>query len=229
MKGRNSPFFMRVLIVIFFHAITIVLLAQESWMPYPVLEGINVYFPESPTVSRVDSVNTDVISHTTKEEMFLATVTDIHFDRELDSTYYSQILNKYIRDMAQGNLLLNNVSDRYKHLLCRYFKIKSMEDLSNPLITENICFIYKGKVVCLSYWDITKAPDNPLRAKAFFEKVTIEPVSSLSEQSAIAPTSERVNSLPSTKNIWWTKLPWIALLIAFIAIFFRIYNKSTRQ
>lgn len=217
---------MRFILYLFFGSVSIVLSAQESWLPYPILEGINVYFPESPSVNRVDSVNTDVISYSTKEELFLATVTDIHFDRELDSTYYMQLLNKYIRDMAQGNILLNNVSDRYKQLFCRYFKIKSLEDIQNPLITENICFIYKGKVVCLCYWDISKSPDNTLRAKAFFEKVTIEPVGSLSEQSAITTHEERVNSLPATKHIWWERLPLIALLIALIVVFYRLRKKS---
>jgi hypothetical protein len=220
---------MRLILYVCFSTISTLLWAQESWTPYPILSGINVYFPELPTVNRIDSVDTDVISYSTKEELFLATVTDIRFDRELDSVYYMQILNKYIRDMAQGNILLNNVSDKYKQLLCKYFKIKSLEDIQNPLITENICFIYKGKVVCLCYWDISKSPDNALRAKAFFEKATIEPVASLSEQSAITHTEDRVNALPVTKHIWLERLPLIALLMALIVIFYRISKKSKGQ
>lgn len=200
--------------------------AQESWMPYPILDGINVYFPETPSIHKVDSVDTDVISYATAQEMFLVTVTDIDFTKELDSAYYMQILQKYIQDMAHGNLLLNNVEDHYKSLLCRYFKIKTFENLQNPLTTENIIFIYKGKAVCLSYWDISKATENTLRAKAFFEKTNIEPVASLDEQSDLHTSEERINSLPDVKNKWWDKLPWIVLLIALIVIFVRLYKKS---
>ena len=190
--------------------------AQDTWIPYSVSDDIQVYFPDIPNVARVDSIATDVISYKTDDELFLVTVGDITFDKELDSIYYHEILNKYIHDMAEGNILLNNISGRYKGMMSRYFKIKSLQEIDKSILTENQCFIIKGKVICISYWDLSHNKDNILRCKAFFDKTYILQVPTLDQADNVYEDKNTVQTLPQTNKNITQRLPFLILLILLV-------------
>lgn len=208
-----------------------IVFCQESWVAFPTSEGITTFFPEVPDVKILDSIHHELYSYKTEEELFLVNVVKIDKNQSLDSSNYKKILDKYIFDMAEGNSLITDINTTYKGYYCRYFKIKTTKDLEHPILTENKAFIYVDKVICLSYWNLTKSnQDFDFRAKAFFDKVQIEtPKYNLNTTIQSVDDSSNIN-LPSEKTKWWSRIPYLILLILVIVFFLRLYkNKETKE